>query len=66
MNLKSKKNNLLIVAAHPDDEIIGCGGTILKLRKNYNMEAIFMTDGISSRYKKILQKKNLKLEEKNA
>lgn len=58
--MKSKKNNLLIVAAHPDDEIIGCGGTILKLKKNYNIEAIFMTDGISSRYKKNTPRKKIK------
>ena len=27
-------SRILIIVAHPDDEIIGCGGTIEKLKKN--------------------------------
>ena len=53
--LKSqKKNNILIVAAHPDDEILGCGGSIIKWKDDYDINVIFMTDGVSSRGKNII------------
>ena len=44
-----KKKNLLVFAAHPDDEVLGCGGTIKKLSKKYNVIVVFFTTGITSR-----------------
>lgn len=57
---KKDKEKILIVAAHPDDEILGCGGTIIKLKKRHEIEVIFLTDGVSSRgnnKNKILKRK---------
>ena len=45
------KKKILIIAAHPDDEALGCGGTIIKLKEKCEIFTIFMTDGVSSRYK---------------
>lgn len=42
--------NILIIAAHPDDEALGCGGTILKHKKNGDQVSfLWMTDGVSAR-----------------
>jgi len=50
---KSKKNNrILIIAAHPDDEILGCGGLIAKYKNKSKIQTIFLTDGVSARGKK--------------
>jgi LmbE family N-acetylglucosaminyl deacetylase len=43
-------NKILVVAAHPDDDILGMGGTLAKYAKQGNeIKVIFMTDGVSSR-----------------
>ena len=41
---------ILVIAAHPDDEILGMGGTIKKFTKNGNVVKIaIMATGITSR-----------------
>ena len=39
-----------IIAAHPDDEVLGCGGTIAKhSAQGDTVDVLFFTDGESSR-----------------
>lgn len=43
-------NKVLIVAAHSDDEVLGCGGTITKhIANGDEVTVMYMTDGVSSR-----------------
>lgn len=48
-SLRNKK--ILIVVAHPDDEILGLGGTMAHLIKNYDVKTkvIILGEGITSR-----------------
>ena len=48
--MKNKK--ILVIASHPDDEVLGCGGTLIKYSKmGYEIRIVFMTNGVSSRSK---------------
>ena len=48
-----KNKRILVVVAHPDDEVIGLGSTINKLVKNHNciVKCLILGEGITSRDK---------------
>lgn len=47
------KNRILVIAAHPDDEILGCGGTMAKFAIGEGAEVftLILGEGIAARYK---------------
>ena len=47
----NKDTKLLIVAAHPDDEVLGCGATIAKaIDSGATVEVLFLGEGVSARF----------------
>ena len=57
MNFTNKK--ILVVVAHPDDELLGLGATIHKLinEKNCEVRVIILGEGITSRFDKRVTEK---------
>ena len=52
------KKKVAIIAAHPDDEVLGMGGTISKHTKNGDtVNILFLSDGVTGRDKKYIKKK---------
>lgn len=48
---------ILIIAAHPDDEVLGCGGMIVnRVKQGDQVVVVILTDGAVTRYKKVMAK----------
>ena len=44
-----KNNKILVVVAHPDDELLGLGGTINKIKDDNEINLLILGEGITSR-----------------
>ncbi len=46
----SSNSNILVIAAHPDDEALGCGGALVRhVARGDRVQCLFLADGAGSR-----------------
>jgi LmbE family N-acetylglucosaminyl deacetylase len=64
---KEEYRNIIIVAPHPDDEVLGAGGIIISnIKKGVDVAIVFLTDGENSNEdikKEVVAKERIKISE---
>ncbi len=59
--------NILVLAAHPDDEVLGCGGSLARLaNEGFHIHVAFLADGVFSRDDGIADQKNILINRRKA
>ena len=48
--MKLSAERILVVVAHPDDEVLGCGGTVARLARSADVRIVILGEGITSRF----------------
>ena len=57
--------NILVICAHPDDEVLGCGGTLLKHKsKKDQINILYVYEGSTGRNKSNKSITNLNLQKR--
>jgi LmbE family N-acetylglucosaminyl deacetylase len=47
------RERIAVIAAHPDDDVLGCGGTISKYATSgHEVKSLFFTNGVGARFQK--------------
>lgn len=52
MNIKNNRNAVLVIAAHPDDEVLGCAGVVADhVNNGMDVSVLILGEGVTSRFK---------------
>lgn len=67
LNQVPDASRVLVLAPHPDDEIIGCGGALLRhVKKGAKIKVLYMTDGRHGRLSSVSEEDTIEIRQTEA